>query len=426
MCDTYASIPKRPQWELVSSDEDEQQNQCSKERVISNTERQDSAVSAFSDDDEKPMIPPKLWDLGDTMSSRGTAVRAEADSVKSGMEYGVICKDYGDDVTVEYSPLHCDKRGSKGSLCSSSRSLDSVNSHGESQPEADGSGSSGYEGYYGIADDSSVLSATSSKFEPDYEQSSVCVDMDQLSLDSSGRKPKRIVETHETHEIIPSENNDDDIVERIIETQTITEKLDDNLVLKDVVGEDYSKYLEDDDEFVSHIFTLGRTLEKGDKKRLKSKDFAFVENPFLPADPVIESMPLEKKTVKQKITTLVKKRRTRDEDNLYADVIPDSTLQVQGQMPSMTESGAGGEWNGDQLLDDQTSANNMVIYETLDDMAQTAPIALSADSKKLKTEKKSIFSGLRKFLKKIRSHDQERSAAESSVVVEDDYQEFVP
>lgn len=288
-----------------------------------------------------------------------------------------------------------------------------------------------------MIDASSVLSENSSKAVTDYEQSSTCVDMDQLSLDSSGKRPKRIVETHETHEIVPADNNEDDIVERIIETQTITEKLDDNShMFSDYQGEDLSKYLDDDDEFVSHIFTMGRTMEKGAgrKKDRKSRDFAFVQNPFSAPEPQIETMPLEKKTVKQKITTLVKKKKA-GEESVYAEV---EYAEVQPISYSYT-GGSGGDsdrsgWDDNpageskppgspQVLEDGTA---VFQHEHIDEINDNNFIKVTTTErrKEPKTEKKSLFKGIRKLLKKKdKTHDGERG---NQLVLEDDYQEYVP
>lgn len=452
--DMYARIPRKPKWNFPSSDEDEEKfpDTLSKQHILSKKlgnviNRQESVTS---EEGERPMIPPKLWE---EPGSNNGEEECEPSEERHGSDGSVTLREKHsrDSIVMEYNSLYCTGDNREGSLAGSDDdaydTLDRIDSEHSGPPSVDG------EKYR-----SSILSHSSSKTGADYEQTSTCVDMDQLSLDGSGKTPKRIVETHETHEIIPSESNEHDIVERIIETQTITEKLDDHLPLKDYNGEDYSKYLENDDEFVSHIYTLGRTLEKGNASKRKSKplDFAFVENPFSPPSPVIETMPIEKKTVKQKITTLVKKKKMQEDDGIYAEVtpnvLPENVLSENGDLtdneyeneeplatlannPNALKSRKEGNRDGNAVDSTQPhgQAHNtadLLLYEAIESPEITAKHK-KADKKKKKIKsdkKRSLFSGIRKLLRKQRNNSQDSTDTSNSavVIVEDDYQEFVP
>lgn len=389
--------------------------------------------SSTSEEGEKPVIPPKLWDAADLESPDNEVAdqpELRRSSCDSGIRESKPLSGEQDGITIEYNALHRDEASRKGSLIGA-----------DDDEDAQGSQSSGFGDNQDVIEESSILSDHSSKLVADFEQSSTCVDMDQLSLDSSGRHPKRIVETHETHEIIPSENSEDDIVERIIETQTITEKLDDNYLMKEYGGEDFSKYLEDDEEFVSHIFSVGRTLEKGSgKKKYKANEFAFVENPFSPQEPQVETMPLEKKTVKQKITTLVKKKKAREEEGIYAEVTPGGLQSFSYNESKMytpetdypntlLRENTNLSANGDNNSIRTSLRSDSLVYESVEEVSPNKFIKTTRteNKKEPKTEKKSIFSGLRKLLKKNRSqHSQDSETSSAIVVVEDDYQEFVP
>lgn len=460
---TYAEIPKKPQWNFPSSDEDEceetEETPNKKKTALKSGKpprRFSRQESSTSEEGERPHIPPKLWETSKDMalSSSNSEEEQEDNVLKSTSDPEIKDSDppqqeevESDDVIIEYNAFQKSQDENNGSL------LGPDEEEEERKSEVTGNRnsptfthSSGFGDNNDTVDASSITSETSSRIAADYEQSSACVDMDQLSLDSSGKHPKRIVETHETHEIIPAENCDDDIVERIIETQTITEKLDDNPLFKEYGGEDFSKYLEDDDEFVSHIFTLGRTMEKGHNQKKKPKDFAFVENPFSPPEPMIETKPIEKKTVKQKITTLVKKKKQREEESLYAEVKP-NTLQgfsfteskmynpendlndpLNGSLGSsfLRDNGIRLQAEEEEGISEPKNNNKeALVYETVEELTHNnfMKITKTEKRKEPKTEKKSIFRGLRKLLRKNKSQDSEKA---NSVTVEDDYQEFVP
>lgn len=331
--------------------------------------------------------------------------------------------DEDDDVKIEYSPFRRPAVNLTNSLLGTCdqdlySSLENTNSPYFEGQEVE------------QTENSSFHSDSSCDEMIDYEQSSACVDLDQLSLDSSGKRLKRIVETHETHEIVPADNHEDDIVERIIETQTITEKLDENRAFNKHEKEDYSKYFENDDEFVSHIFTLGRTIEKNSQKK-KMKDFAFVENLFSAPDPMIETMPLEKKTVKQKITTLVKKKRAR-EDNIYDEVKIDDTFvppirneeyddeeSYDNKMENQEES----SWDKAIGLEDNSTTDENVCTEQAD-VLNSSTSKCSSTFEKKKEQKKSFLKGIRKLLKK--KEKMPDVDFNDSLVLEEDYQEYVP
>lgn len=447
--ETYSEIPKKAQWNFPSSSEEEDDDNESgskgkSKRPMSKTKtrglsRQESTTS---EEGERPVIPPKLWETQgldyndiDEVESGEEEVELRRSSSDSGIREKNT-EEPDDDITIEYSALQRTDSGRKGSLLGPDELDDDV----QGSPRS--THSSGFGENHDMIDGASVLSENSSKAVTDYEQSSTCVDMDQLSLDSSGKRPKRIVETHETHEIVPADNNEDDIVERIIETQTITEKLDDNgHTFSDYQGEDLDKYLNNDDEFVSHIFTLGRTIEKGKgggrRRDRLPKDFAFVENPFSAPEPVIETMPLEKKIVKQKITTLVKKKKATDEA-VYAEVQPASYPYGDTSDMSLQNSPrpGGSFWEDDgsnpgdnnfnpgspRLLEDGTQ---VFTHEHINEINDNNFIKSTTTEKRKepKSEKKSIFKGMKKlFKKKDRSFDDRGN----QLVLEDDYQEFVP
>lgn len=441
---TYAEIPKKAQWNFPSSSEDDDdtgQRRRKKANLTTKPKLQTQESTTSDEDEDKPILPPKMWEAATTTETLNVDATEPFEdgshSASSNINEATALTTEEEDITIEYSALHRTDNNRKGSLVGQDDN--------ERQGEDDHMAFThllGFEENEENIDTISIQSASSSsKVVTDFEQSSTCVDMDQLSLDSSGKRPKRIVETHETHEIVPADNHEDDIVERIIETQTITEKLDDNThAFKDYTGEDYSRYLEDDDEFVSHIFTLGRTLEKGAKKK-KPKDFAFVENPFSVAEPVIETMPLEKKTVKQKITTLVKKKKA--EENVYAEVelsnkeegasmlteendLYDHTSDAHRQIISAWESpSATAQSSRGQRASRQSTDSDGMIYESLEDMPTSYGHSPILDKKKAtKSEKKSLFKGIKRFLKK-KDKNQETEQPEPSVL-DEDYQEFVP
>lgn len=438
----YAEISRTARWNFPSSsDEDEEEDKRTKPKksLASKPKPVTTGTPGSSDDEveQRPVIPPKICDL----SSPSSELPLHS---LGGAETGE--ENYGpDDVTIEYSALRQANVTRMGSLLGPEDTL-------QSRGSDDSSNTSIYEDSQDNLDLDSVTSDNSSKAIPDYEQSSTCVDMDQLSLDSAGKRPKRIVETHETHEIVPADNNDDDIVERIIETQTITEKLDDNRPFNDYTGEDYSKILENDDDFVSHIFTLGRTMEQGGAKKKKQKDFAFVENPFSVPEPVMESMPLEKKTVKQKITTLVKKKKANSEENLYDEVLPVSapdgaagrvqpleeeeeeedmdhynhTNDRRGQGTSVWDNYEGGPSHDgrNNRVSNLSEDSQGMVYETFGTNVPNDKPQTAEKKKESKPEKKSLFKGFKKFLKKKDKYEETDKGG--SLVLEDDYQEFVP
>ena len=432
--DDYAEIPKKIPWNFPSSDEDEEVSERPRhKKVPTAVVRIQHEESSTSDEDEKPPPPPKLWKSLELTNGncQGEVLQRQGSRDSGIKESKSQTSIKQDDITIEYSALErVDSR--KGSL------LGAEDQEFKGSPTF--SHSSGFEEHEENLDTLSMQSDNSLKAITDYEQSSTCVDMDQLSLDSWGKRPKRIVETHETHEIVPAENNEDDIVERIIETQTITEKLDEKHTFKDYSSEDYPKYMDDDDEFVSHIFTLGRTLEKRSKKK---KDFAFVENPFSVPDPAIETMPLEKKTVKQKITTLVKKKKAKEDENVYAEVTlshsnslnqdigednEDDTYDHMNDLvhTQLMDWSEGNEAGGTEHRNCQPSTlkdANGLLYSSVENNYFTQPAI--ADSKAtVKPEKKSIFKGIKKLLKK-KDKNSDACRAEPSVL-DDDYQEFVP
>ena len=449
--DTYSEIPKKAQWNFPSSSEDEGDDdndtgckgKSKRPMTKPKTRGLSRQESTTSEEGERPVIPPKLWETQgldyndiDEAESEEEEVELRRSSSDSGIREK-NAEDTEDDITIEYSALQRPDSARKGSLLGP----DELDEDGQGSPRS--THSSGFGENQDMIDGASVLSENSSKAVTDYEQSSTCVDMDQLSLDSSGKRPKRIVETHETHEIVPADNNEDDIVERIIETQTITEKLDDNgHTFSDYPGEDLDKYLNNDDEFVSHIFTLGRTIEKGKnvgkRRDRKAKDFAFVENPFSAPEPVIETMPLEKKIVKQKITTLVKKKKATDEA-VYAEVQPTSYTYVgdTGDRSLQNSPRPGGSFWDDNTSNPGANNSNPGSPRVLDDGTQVfthehineindnnyIKSTTTERRKEPKTEKKSIFKGMKKlFKKKDRSFDDRGN----QLVLEDDYQEFVP
>jgi len=435
--DVYANSEKvssrGPAWNFPSSSDEDDEEKRPGQRLYA---RQLSKNSSTSEEGERPLIPPKLW-AADEMdpelrrSSSDSGIRESSKGVRG-------CDGDAQVVTIEYNSLRKDNSNRKGSL---------IGADDDELPSPTLSRSSGFGDNNDIIDGGSVLSENSSKLPTDYEQSSACVDMDQLSLDSYGKRPKRIVETHETHEIVQAEDADDDVVERIIETQTITEKLDEDVQYKEYGGEDFSKYLEDDDEFVSHIFSLGRTLEKGNG-RMKSKDFAFVENPFSQPEPMIETTPIEKKTVKQKITTLVKKKKNKDDDNIYAEVQTGTGLHsfsyaeskmysaetdaerscngsgakswdhAQPKIPSTSPPLANKDSRSRRPAENVTQTVNLM---TVDDADNKLLKVTTTDKKKdPKTEKRSLLKGFKKLWKR---KDKEVG---SVVMSDDDYQEFVP
>ncbi|XP_067952201.1 uncharacterized protein [Watersipora subatra] len=438
--DIYAEINKKVPWNFPSSSEEEDDHtiksrRSRKTKSSRTTEARQECVK--SDDEEVPSLPPKIW------SSPGLENNITP-MANEGQEESRLEDIAGDDITIEYSALEPSQAEREPSL---------TKDEGENFLH-----SSGYEetcdNIDNASDSSGLSSRGSSHALTDYEESCPCVEVDQLSLDSSGRKAKRIVETHETHEIVPADNHEDDIVERIIETQTITEKLDDKYALADCSAQDYSKYLENDDEFVSHIFTLGRTIEKGAAKK-RSKDFAFVQNPFSIPEPVIETMPLEKKTVKQKITTLVKKKKAKDEEVVYEDVgMPDmecgprtrgeGVAAVENDYDHMNDT-LNIRWREDtdhyDHMNTESPINNATIRRYDDQNAKSeAPEAyyeansaehndfsqheISDRKREIKTEKRSLLKGIKKFLKK-KDKAIDTCKADHSVL-DDDYQEFVP
>lgn len=454
--DTYAEIPRRIPWNFPSSsEEDEEDQEPARNKKLNNVKVQISRQdSSSSEEGDKPLPPAKMWESEEgacaTPIEEGAVYRrGSGDSgIREAKSHTSVTQD---DITIEYSALKRTDVSKKGSLLGPDDNELELNA--DTSPAF--SHSSGFEENVDDIDTLSVQSEDSSKIVTDYEQSSTCVDMDQLSLDSSGKRPKRIVETHETHEIVPADNNEDDIVERIIETRTITEKLDDNHTFKDYSGEDYSRYLHNDDEFVSHIFSVGRTLEKVSKQK-KTKDFAFVENPFSVPEPVIETMPLEKKTTTTKVTTLRKKKKNQGDENLYAEVqmkeestgsseqgnascedeIDDydhtiTTDSLRHETMRWTTGNEAGASNSNTAQDMRQSAasndSGALIYESVFDIGQDNDFSqhpITDKKKETKSEKKSLFKGFKKLLKK-KDKTVEACKVDPSVL-DDDYQEFVP
>lgn len=128
--------------------------------------------------------------------------------------------------------------------------------------------------------------------------------------------PPAVQVEEEVHEIVPDDPEESGILKTVIQTQTVTEMVESRV--PDFDGEDYAQYLQDDDHFVNFVFTLGRKKEKTTEtlgRKREPNDFAFIENPFA-QEVQYKTVPVQKKTIKQTVTTLMRKDKTLDGNHM--------------------------------------------------------------------------------------------------------------